>query len=114
MSRLACLLSIAWFSLVVAAPAAAQDSVQEPANDAPAHISFVDGSAVLERDGRAETAPASMPLLAGDRVRPQTGRVEILFVDGSTLLLDMKTRVDFQSDAVIRLLDGRFPRMTVH
>ena len=48
-----------------------------------------------------------MPLLAGDRVRTQNGRVEILFADGSTLHLDTNTPVDFQSDEVIRLLDGR-------
>ncbi len=87
--------------LIVAAHA------QEPAADAPAHISVVDGAAVLERDGRADNAPASMPLLAGDRVRTENGRVEILFADGSTLHLDTNTTVDFQSDEVVRLLDGR-------
>jgi hypothetical protein len=48
-----------------------------------------------------------MPLLAGDRIRTQVGRVEILFDDGSTVHLDSNTIVDFQSDEVIRLLDGR-------
>ncbi len=80
---------------------------QDAAADSPAHISVVDGAAVLERDGRNETAPASMPLLAGDRVRTQNGRVEILYADGSTLHLDNGTLVDFQSDEVVRLLDGR-------
>jgi hypothetical protein len=95
------------FCLIVcaaAAPARAQDPA--PA-DPPAHISVVDGSAVLERDGRSESAPTSMPLLAGDRVRTQGGRVEILFADGSTLHLDANTLVDFQSDEVVRLLNGR-------
>src|SRR5437762_845833 len=63
--------------------------------DPPAHVSFVDGSAVLERDGRADPAPADMPLLAGDRIRTQNGRVEILFADGSTLHLDANTTIDF-------------------
>ena len=49
----------------------------------------------------------NMPLLAGDRVRTQAGRVEILFADGSTLHLDANTTVDFQSDELVRLLDGR-------
>ncbi len=48
-----------------------------------------------------------MPVLAGDRVRTRAGRVEVLFADGSTLHLDGNTLVDFQSDDVIRLLDGR-------
>ncbi len=106
MPRLARLaLCIAWLSACVlaAAPARAQDPTGEP----PAHISVVDGAAVLERDGRSETAPSSMPLLAGDRIRTQGGRVEVLFADGSTLHLDANTVVDFQSDEVVRLLSGR-------
>ena len=70
-------------------------------------MSFVDGAAVLERDGQPDTAPANMPLLAGDRLRTQSGRVEILFADGSTLHLDANTTLDFQSDELVRLLDGR-------
>ena len=83
-------------------------SAQEPtATDPPAHVSFVEGSVILERDGRADSDPLSMPLLAGDRIRTQGGRVEILFGDGSTLHLDANTLVDFQSDEVVRLLEGR-------
>jgi uncharacterized cupin superfamily protein len=67
----------------------------------------VDGTAVLERDGRSDTDLASMPLLAGDRLRTQAGRVEVLFTDGSALHLDANTVVDFQSDEVVRLLEGR-------
>ena len=79
----------------------------EPSQEPPAHISFVDGSATLERDGRPDSSPASMPLLAGDRLRTGDGRVEVLFADGSTLHLDRDTLVDFQSDEVVRLLRGR-------
>ena len=61
----------------------------EPAaTDPPAHVSVVDGTALLERDGRTDTEVLSMPLLAGDRVRTEAGRVEILFNDGSALHLD--------------------------
>ncbi len=83
------------------------ESAQDARGDSPAHISVVDGAASLERDGQSESAPASMPLLAGDRIRTQNGRVEILFDDGSTLHLDGNTLVDFQSDEVVRLLGGR-------
>ena len=83
------------------------ESPQNVRSDSPAHISVVDGAASLERDGQSESAPASMPLLAGDRIRTQNGRVEILFDDGSTLHLDGNTLVDFQSDEVVRLLGGR-------
>ncbi len=90
-------------------PAFAQESAPtgQPATDPPAHISVVDGTALLERDGRTDTELLSMPLLAGDRVRTQAGRVEILFADGSALHLDEQTMVDFQSDEVVRLLGGR-------
>jgi hypothetical protein len=85
-------------------PSWAQDAA---ANEPPAHISVVDGTAVLERDGRRDTELTSMPVLSGDRVRTQAGRVEVLFADGSALHLDDNTVVDFQSDEVIRLLEGR-------
>ncbi|HET7218077.1 MAG TPA: DUF6600 domain-containing protein [Vicinamibacterales bacterium] len=110
MSRLARLTSlIASLCVCVGTPAAleARQTAQDPGGEPPAHISVVDGTAVLERDGRIENAPLSMPLLAGDRVRTQNGRVEILFADGSTLHLDTNTLVDFQSDEVVRLLNGR-------
>jgi hypothetical protein len=102
--------------LWVCAPASALAQPQPPpdaanpetiAADPPAHISIVDGAAVLERDGQPDAAPLNMPLLAGDRVRTQSGRVEILFADGSTLHLDASTTLDFQSDELVRLLDGR-------
>jgi hypothetical protein len=103
-----------FFALVsLSAPAWAQTPASEPpAHDPPAHVAFVDGTAVLERDGQPDSAPANMPLLAGDRVRTQAGRVEILFADGSTLHLDSNTTVDFQSDELVRLLEGRI-RLTI-
>jgi hypothetical protein len=87
----------------------AQDGPAEPAppESAPAHISFVEGNVVLEREGQTDKSPASMPLLDGDRVRTQTGRAEILFADGSALHLDQQSVVDFQSDEMVRLLEGR-------
>jgi hypothetical protein len=125
MPRLSCFLrttrnvarACVWVMVCVPAYAWAQppDNGAAPetiAADPPAHVSFVDGSAVLERDGQSDSAPADMPLLAGDRIRTQAGRVEILFADGSTLHLDANTTVDFQSDDLVRLLDGRV-RLTI-
>jgi hypothetical protein len=93
-----------------AAPQGSSAAVPE-SSDPPAHVSFVDGAAVLERDGRPDAAPLNMPLLAGDRIRTEAGRAEILFVDGSTLHLDAYTTLDFQSDELVRLLDGRIRLM---
>src|SRR5687768_18302888 len=82
-------------------PASAEPIAVNPetlAADPPAHVSVVDGAAVLERDGEPDSAPVNMPLLAGDRLRTQGGRVEILFADGSTVHLDANTTLDFQSE----------------
>jgi Family of unknown function (DUF6600)/FecR protein len=103
--------SCAWVAAVLLlypAPVGAQDASADP----PAHISVVDGTVSLEREGRPETAPASMPLLAGDRLRTENGRVEVMFGDGSALHLDTYSTVDFQSDEVIRLMEGRV-RLTI-
>ena len=85
--------------------ASAQDSARP--EGAPAHVSFVEGVATLEREGRIDDAPQNMPLLSGDRVRTRGGRVEILFADGSTLHLDQNSAIDLQSDELVRLLEGR-------
>ncbi|MBI4476540.1 MAG: FecR domain-containing protein [Acidobacteria bacterium] len=75
--------------------------------DTPAHVSLVDGAAVLEREGRSEELHAGVSLLQGDRVKTSVGRVEILFPDGSALYLDEYTQIDFLSDALARVLSGR-------
>jgi hypothetical protein len=92
---------------VPSAPLAAQ--APDPGPDAaPAHVALVEGAVTLEREGRAETAPLNMPLLSGDRLRTGAdGRVEVLFADGSTLHLDMRSTIDVQSDDLVRLTDGR-------
>jgi hypothetical protein len=90
-------------------PASAQtlDAISPQTYEAPAHVSFVDGAATLERDGALDAEPRNMPLAAGDRLRTRQGRVEVLFADGATLHLDANTVVDFQSDELVRLLEGR-------
>jgi hypothetical protein len=89
----------------LAIPVHAQES--EPDYGAPAHVSFVDGSATLEREGRTETSALNMPLLSGDRLRTAEGRVEVLFDDGSAMHLDERTTIDIQSDDLLRLTEGR-------
>jgi hypothetical protein len=83
--------------------------LESPDSDgaAPAHVAHVDGTVSLEREGRAETSPLNMPLLSGDRLRTADGRVEVLFADGSTLHLDMRSTIDVQSDDLVRLTEGR-------
>jgi len=93
--------------LCVVTPAASQPPATSESFSAPAHISFVEGAVTLERDGRIDDAPGSMPLLSGDRLRTRAGRAEILFADGSTLHLDRDTTLDLQSDELVRLIEGR-------
>lgn len=93
-----------------AAPARAQ--ADESDSTAPAHIAVVDGVATLERQGLAEAAIANLPLIAGDRLRTERGRLEILFADGSALDLDHFTTIDLPSDTLLRLLSGRV-RLTI-
>ncbi len=93
--------------LACAALVRAQDAPPTADAQAPAHIALVDGVAVLERDGRTDDAPGNMPLLAGDRIRTRSGRVEVLFADGSTLHLDHNSAIDLQSDELVRIIEGR-------
>lgn len=107
MTRLVLMLCVATLAWPNAAPAQDGAPGDQYDSDPPAHIAVVEGSAVLERDGRVDSSPSSMPLVSGDRVRTFAGRVEILFGDGSTLHLDANTTMDFQSDELVRLLSGR-------
>jgi Family of unknown function (DUF6600)/FecR protein len=76
-------------------------------DEIPAHLSVVDGTATLEREGRVDPAEPNQILLAGDRLRTDRGRVEILFEDGSALDIDQNSSLDLLSDSLVRLLQGR-------
>jgi hypothetical protein len=80
--------------------------------DVPAHLSFIDGQVTLEREGKLEPAELNLALLAGDRIHTRGGRVEILFADGSALLIDHETQLDLVSDSLVRLFDGSV-RLTI-
>src|SRR4029079_10326072 len=93
---------------IVLCPAGVLAQTSQPPSDAtaPAHVSLVEGTVVLEREGRAENSPLNMPLLSGDRLKTLDGRVEVLFADGSALHLDSRTTLDIQSEELARLIDG--------
>src|SRR5689334_267599 len=69
----------------------------------PAHIAAVDGAVTLDSDGQTQPAAAGMPHVAGDRLRTERGRVEILFPDGSALDIDEFSSVDLQDAGLVRL-----------
>ena len=101
--------TIALFTVLLVVSANTLLWAQDPPRPegAPAHVSLVEGTATLEREGRIDDAPQNMPLLSGDRLRTRGGRVEILFADGSTLHLDQNSAIDLQSDELVRLIEGR-------
>ncbi len=78
-----------------------------PDYGAPAHVAVVQGSATLERNGVAEAAAENLPLLQGDRLETEAGRVEIILPDGSILDLDRHTTVDLLDGGLLRLPSGR-------
>jgi hypothetical protein len=82
-------------------------SAPDWSDDVPAHVSFAEGEAWLDREGTVDGAPTGVPLLAGDRVRTRSGRLEILFADGSVLSLDQDTDAELLSDTLLRLDRGR-------
>jgi uncharacterized protein DUF6600/FecR-like protein len=86
---------------ISSSPTAAQESTP------PAHVAYVEGRAVLEHDTTSEDVEPNVPLEIGDRVRTESGRVEVLFGDGSLMHLDEQTTIDVLSDTLIRQLGGR-------
>lgn len=88
----------------VSAPLTAQTlSSQDP----PAHIVVVDGEVTLERELDAPRADPGMPVVPGDRLRTDRGRVSLLFPDGTALDLDEYSTLDVQSISLLRLIEGR-------
>ena len=78
---------------------------QDPAA-APAHISSVDGSATIDRNGELEPVVVNMPVVEGDRVRTQNGRLEVMFADGSAIDLDRDSEVEFLGAGRVRVVAG--------
>ena len=77
------------------------------ATSVPAHVSYVDGTATVERDGDTETVAVNAPVVAGDRLQTTSGRLEVLFPDGSVLDLDEYSSADVLAPTLVRLSAGR-------
>jgi hypothetical protein len=76
-------------------------------DEIPAHVAAIDGILQIDRDGVTERGEENAPLLAGDRLRTDRARAEVLFGDGSALAIDQLSDVDLLSDALIRVSAGR-------
>src|SRR5262245_32080935 len=98
------LLVLCLFTLI---PDAARAQEMAP----PAYIARVDGIATIERDGDVTPAAMNMPLLPGDRVRTENGRVEIRFPDGTGIELIEDSIVELVTPTRVRLLGGALERL---
>jgi hypothetical protein len=100
---------LAPMSVVVCLAASHSAGAQTAADDysTPAHVSAAQGRATIERNGRAEAATENLPLLVGDRLRTDVGRLEVLLPDGSALALDGNSMIDLLAGGLMRLFGGR-------
>ena len=82
-------------------------SGQDDPAQAPPYLAVVDGAATVDREDVTEPAPSGAPLVPGDRVRTERGRVEVLFPDGSALAVDEYSSIELQASALLRVMSGR-------
>jgi uncharacterized protein DUF6600 len=78
---------------------------------APAYIAVVEGTATLDRDGDQQVAVVNMPLIAGDRLRTDDGRVEIRFPDGTGMEVGARSEIEMITDTRVRVLAGEVDRL---
>jgi hypothetical protein len=88
-------------------PAADQQPAVEGETRAPAYIAAVDGAAHLDREGGSDAAERGVPLVPGDRLRTEAGRVEVAFPDGTQVYLDRYTELELTDPSSLRLARGR-------
>ncbi len=86
-------------ALLLAVPASALGQSIEPP---PAHVAYVEGLATLGY----EALESGTPLEPGDRLQTTRGRVEVFFVDGTTLYLNESTTVELIETDILRLTSG--------
>ena len=90
---------LAFFALAVLVPTLA-------AAEGRAYIGDVQGVATLERDGAKQPASINTPIFTGDRIRTGDGRVDVVFPDNATLVIDRYSEVEFLTPFRVRVLAG--------
>jgi Family of unknown function (DUF6600)/FecR protein len=73
----------------------------------PPYVAVLDGQATLIHGGQSDGVFVNAPLVAGDQIETSSGRVDILFADGTTLDLDESSRLDIESPLLFRLMAGQ-------
>ncbi len=100
-------------AVITSAPVYAQDTTP------PAHIAFVEGSAIVyhaadrvtsdPRGAQQDSEPAvvNMPIVQGDRVQTSArSRVEVMFPDGGGIAIESDTDVEFVTATRVRVIAG--------
>ncbi len=105
MTRFVRVLSVACALTLAASGVYAQE--QGPIEPPPGHVATVDGAVVLERANQSEDAVNGMPLLVGDRLRADSGHVELMWAEGTLVRLGRYTDIDVLSKSMLRLTRGR-------
>jgi hypothetical protein len=80
---------------------------QPPAEPPPGYLVGVEGAAVLERENTTGDAIPGMPLLIGDRLRSEGGRLEVKWAERSDMLLARYTDLDVLARGMVRVPRGR-------
>ena len=98
----------ALFCLTLAVGASAQDPAPPAtAGEAPAHLSFIEGSVDIVHEGVSERADPPEMFVDGDIIRTGNGRAEIVFGDGTLLHLDHSAQLELLAPDRLRLSEGR-------
>jgi hypothetical protein len=100
--------------LLAAAFVLAAGSLYAQDDTPPAHISFVEGTAIVRHipdpsSGQPDSEPASLnlPIVAGDRIESLgRSRVEVMFPDGGGIAIEWDSAVEFVTATRVRVIAG--------
>ncbi len=93
--------------LVLSASVALLPTAARAQDVPPPYVAVLDGQASLIHGDQSDNIFVNAPLVAGDRLETASGRVDILFPDGTTLDLDESSRLDIESPTLFRLMAGQ-------
>lgn len=95
---------IAVVGLLFFGRAASAQDISQP----PSHVVAVEGVAyVAAQDGQGwQPALVNMAIASGDRVRTELGRMEVMFADGSGIVVQPDTEVEFVTPVAVRVVAG--------
>jgi hypothetical protein len=98
-------------TMLAGGPVAAQEPEYSSRFDdetapAPLAVTLLEGTGSLTRAAERLPLEGTQPLLEGDRLRTDSGRLEVRWPEGHVLLLDARSTLDVVTDASLRLTEG--------